>query len=118
MSLFLALGAAAAGMNADAVRALDAGVHWCVVQRDGSSDQPACYENLITCVMAAFANASTCTQRSAAPSEDAVNRRAPAIVPLPRSRAHASSRHHKLTAAERDELFREFQQWKERSTHE
>ena len=46
---------------------------WCVVQRDGSRDQPACYENLITCIMAALA---------------------------------------------RDELFRQFQQWKERSPHE
>ena len=127
MGLSLALGAAAAGMGSDAARALDAravapapSAHWCVFRRDGSSDQPACYENLMTCVMAALAHASWCTQLSSpvTPSENAVNRRAPAVAPLSRRRAHASSRHHKLTAAERDELFREFQQWKERSTHE
>ncbi len=123
MGLSLALGLAAGGTPNDA-SALDAGAvaqapsaQWCLVQHDGKSDQPACYENLITCVMAAFANASACTQQSAAPSEDAVNRRAPAVAPAPRRRTHASSTH-KFSAAERHELYREFQKWQARSTHE
>jgi len=115
--LSLALGAAAAGINADAARALEPTVRWCVIQHE-SRDQPACYENLMTCVMAALAHASSCAQRPVASGEDAANQRASTVVRLPRRQAHASPRHHKLTAEERDQLFREFQQWKERSTHE
>ena len=103
-------------INADAARAQPA-ASWCVIQHD-SRDQPACYENLISCVMAALAHASSCTQRPSPgrPSQDATNQRAFRVVQLPGHRADASPRHHKLTADERDELFRKFQQW--RSTHE
>jgi hypothetical protein len=126
MGLFMALGLAVAGTHSDAARTLDAGVapapptQWCVVQRDGNSDQPACYENLITCVMAALAHAGWCTQRAGPvpPSEEATTRRTPAVASVPRRRMHASPGHHKFTATERDELYREFQKWKERSTRE
>ena len=89
---------------------------WCVIQHD-SRDQPACYENLITCEMVALAHASSCTQRpSQGPPSGAATQRALRVVQLPGHRADASPRHHKLTADERDELFRKFQRW--RSTHE
>jgi hypothetical protein len=108
--------AAAAGMNADAARALKPAASWCVIQHD-SRDRSACYENLVRCLMAAFAHASACTQRpSSGPNQDAANQRALRVVQLPGHRADASPRHHKLTAEERNELFREFQEWKE--THE
>jgi hypothetical protein len=117
--LSLTLTAAAAGIHADAARALEPTASWCVIQHNGR-DQPACYEYLVTCLMVAVAHASSCTQRPSliAPREGAPNQRAAGIVQLPRRQAHVSPRHHKLTAEERDELFREFQQWKERSTHE
>jgi branched-chain amino acid transport system substrate-binding protein len=96
MRLSLALGTAVAGMDANSARALDAkGVvpastaPWCVVQHDGGSDQPGCYENYITCVMAAFTHGGSCTKRSSlvASGEEAVDKRAPAVrVPLPRAR--------------------------------
>jgi hypothetical protein len=116
-SLSLALGAAVAGIHADAARALEPTASWCVIQHD--RHQPECYENLATCLMVALGHASSCTQRSslAAPREDAANQRGPRVVPLARRRAHVSPGHHKLTVEERDELFREFQQW-ERSPHE
>ena len=103
-------------INADAARAPPA-VSWCVIQHD-SRDQPACYENLISCLMAALAHASSCTQRPSPgrPSQDAANQRALRVVQLPGHRVDVSPRHHKLTVDERDELFRKFQQW--RSTHE
>jgi hypothetical protein len=50
------------------------------------------------------------------PSRDAANQRARRVVQLPGRRADASRHHQKLTADERDELFRKFQRW--RSTHE
>ena len=98
-------------INADAARARAAS--WCVVQHD-SRDQPACYENLISCLMAALAHASSCTQQPSPgpPSQGAANQRALRVVQLPGHRADASPRHHKLTAEERDELFRKFQQWR------
>jgi hypothetical protein len=117
-ALSLVLGATAAGMNADAARALEPAASWCVIRHD-SADQPACYENLLSCVMAALAHASSCTQlRSPGPPSQNAKQRTTRVGQLPEHRAHASPRHHKLTAEERDELFREFQQWKERSTHE
>ena len=117
--LFLVLSAAPAGINAAAAKALEPTASWCVIQRD-SRDQPACYENLISCVMAALTQASSCAQRPSLgpPSKHAANQRASGVVQLPGHRAHASPRHRKLTAEERDKLFREFQQWKEHSTHE
>jgi len=50
VGLSLALGLAAAGTHSDAARTLDAGAiaptpQRCLGQRDGNSDQPACYEN-------------------------------------------------------------------------
>jgi hypothetical protein len=118
--LSFALGTAAGGIHADAARALEPTASWCVIQHDGGRNQPECYGNLISCLVVALAHASSCTQRPSlvAPREDATNQRASRVVQLPRQRAHVSPRHHKLTVEERDELFREFQQWKERSTHE
>jgi len=105
-------GAAAAGSNADAARALEPAVSWCVIRHD-SRDQPACYENLISCLMAALAHASSCTQQRTSPgplSQGAANQRALRVVRLPGHRA--VKRQHKLTAEEREELFRKFQQWR------
>jgi hypothetical protein len=101
--------------NVDVARAQPA-ASWCVIQHD-SRDQPACYENLISCTMAALAHASSCTQRLSPgrPSQNTANH-ALRVVQLPDHRADASPRHHKLTADQRDELFRKFQQWQ--STHE
>ncbi len=125
MGLSLALGLTAAGTHSDAARARDAGAvapapstQWCLGQRDGNSDQPACYENLITCVMAALTHAGWCTQRPQVTANvDAMNRRA-AVAPVSRRRTHASPGHHNFSTAEGDELFREFQKWKERSTRD
>jgi hypothetical protein len=116
--LSLALGAVAAGIHADAARTLEPTASWCVIQHDGSRDQPACYENLITCEMVALTRASSCTQRLSSVAPREANQRASRVVQVSRRRAHISPRPRKLTAEERDELFREFQQWKERSTHE
>jgi hypothetical protein len=110
MGLSLALGLAAAGTHCDAARALDAAAvapapQWCLGQRDGNSDQPACYENLITCVMAALTHAGWCTQRPQLPaSVDAMNRRA-AVTRVSRRQTHASPGRHKFSAVERDELY-------------
>ena len=107
-------GAAAAGSNADAARALEPAASWCVIRHD-SRDQPACYENLISCLMAALAHDSSCTQQRTSPgplSQGAANQRALRVVRLPGHRADASPRQHKLTAEEREELFRKFQQWR------
>ena len=111
--LSLALGATAAGMNAETAGALEPAASWCVIQHD-SRVQPACYEDLISCLMAALAHASSCIRRPSLgpPNEHAANQRALRVVRLPGHRADASPRQHKLTAEERDELFRKFQQWR------
>jgi ABC-type branched-subunit amino acid transport system substrate-binding protein len=92
MRLFLAVGATVAGIEANAARALDiwavapsAAERWCIVQSDGSGDQPACYENFITCFVTALARASSCIQRSipVTPSDNPEVKRA-RPVPLPR----------------------------------
>jgi hypothetical protein len=120
MNLSLALGLAVAGTYNDA-SALDVGPvaqapQWCLFQR--GSNQPTCYENLITCIMAALAHTGSCSQRpSVPPSKAATTQRAPAIAPVSRHRTHASSPH-KFSAAERDELFREFQKWQAPAPHE
>jgi hypothetical protein len=119
ISLIADLGAAAAGIDTYAAKAPEPVASWCVIRHD-SRDQPACYENLVSCVLVALAHASTRTQLPSlggSPSQDA-KQRTLRVVQLPGHRAYASPRHHKLTTEERDELFREFQQWKERSTHE
>jgi hypothetical protein len=123
IGLSLALTLAAAGIYSDAASALEAIVvtptpsaQWCLDQRDGNSDQPACYENLITCAMAALAHASWCTHR-VPESVVAMNRRAPAVASV-RHRTHASPGQHKFTAAERDALYQAFEKWKERSPGE
>jgi hypothetical protein len=114
--LLIAGGSSWTVSNADAGRAQPA-ASWCVIPHD-IRDQPACYENLISCAMAALAHASSCTRRPSQgrPSQVAANQHALRVVQLPGHRADASPRHHKLTADEHDELFRKFQQW--RSTHE
>ena len=124
MGLSLVLTLAAAGIYSDAASALDAIVvtptpsaKWCLEQRDGNSDRLACHENLITCVVAAFTHASWCTQRVPA-TLGAMNRHAPSVTPVPRRRTRAASTQHKLTAAERDDLYHAFEKWNERSRSE
>ena len=93
-------GAAAAGSNADAARPLEPAASWCVIRHD-SRDQPACYENLISCLMAALAHASSCTQQRTSPgplSQGAANQRALRVVRLPGHRADASPRQHKFNS--------------------
>jgi hypothetical protein len=113
--ILLIAGGTSLSTNADAASAQPA-ASWCVIQHD-SRDQPACYENLISCAMAALGHASSCTQRLSPgrPSQNAANHTL-RVVQLPEHRADASPRHHKLTSDQRDELFRKFQQWQ--STHE
>jgi glucose/arabinose dehydrogenase len=121
LSLSLALTLTAAGIYSDAASAIEPIVapapsaQWCLNQRDG--DQPACYESLITCVMAALGHASWCTHR-VPESVVAMNRRAPSVASVPRHRTHASPGQHKFTAAERDDLYQAFEKWKERSPGE
>ena len=118
MGLSLALGLAAAGTHSDAARTLDAGAiaptpQRCLGQRDGNSDQPACYENS----SAAFWPPSPCRLVHTAASAPCERKRyEPARCSRPGIAAAPS--HHKFSAAERDELYREFQKWRERPTTE
>jgi hypothetical protein len=125
IAVVVALGAAL--FESDNAEALDVGevapapsLQWCLLQRDGSSDHPACYENMLACVLAAFAHATSCTQRPnpIAPATEALTPRAAAPVRPARRQARNSPHQHKFTAAERNELYRKFQEWQERSTHE
>lgn len=57
IAVVVALGAAL--FESDNAEALDVGevapapsLQWCLLQRDGSSDHPACYENMLACVLA------------------------------------------------------------------
>jgi hypothetical protein len=125
IAVVVALGAAL--FESDNAQALDVGeiapapsLQWCLLQRDGSSDHPACYENMLACVLAAFAHATSCTQRPnliAAATEPLTPRAAAPVRPA-RRQARNSPLQHKFTAAERNELYRKFQEWQERSTHE
>jgi hypothetical protein len=124
ISLSLALILTAAGIYNDAASAIERTVapaapstQWCLHQRDGNSDQPACYESLITCVVAALAHASWCTRR-VPENVVAMNRRAPSVASVSRHRTHASPDQHKFTAAERDDLYQAFEKWKEQSPGE
>jgi glucose/arabinose dehydrogenase len=116
--LSLALTLTATGICSNAASAIEPTVvapapstQWCLHQRDGNSDQPACYESLITCVVAALAHASWCTHR-VPENVVAMNRRAPSVASVPRHRMHASLGQHKFTAAERDDLYQAFEKWK------
>jgi hypothetical protein len=114
--------AAALGVESDQAGALEveeaAASQGCLSQPDGSSDHPACYESMLACVLAAFAHASSCTQRpNPIPSTgETLTRRTSAPLRPARRRAHSSSQQHQLSRAERNELW--FQEWQERSTHE
>jgi hypothetical protein len=125
IAVVAALGAAL--VDSDKVEALDVGevapapsLQWCLLQSDGSGDHPACYENMLACVLAAFAHATSCIQRPnpIAPAAEALTPRAPAPVRPARRQARNSPHQHKFTAAERNELYRKFQEWQERPTHE
>lgn len=124
MGLWLALILTAAGIYNDSASAIGPIVvapapsaQWCLDQRNGNSDQSACYENLITCVVAALAHASWCTHR-VPENVVAMNRHAPSVASVARHRTHASLDQHKFTAAERDDLYQAFEKWKERSAGE
>jgi hypothetical protein len=84
------------------------------MKHDSSSDQPKCYDNPIACVMAAIADAGSCTRQSR--TEMMVGTGASSAVPLPRPRPRIVLRGDKLTPAQRDELFRDFVRWKDGST--
>jgi hypothetical protein len=123
IAVVVALGAAL--VESDKAEALDAGevapapsLQWCLLQSDGSGDHPACYENMLACVLAAFARATSCTQRPDPIAPEALTARALAPVRPARRQARNSPHQHKFTAAERNELYRKFQEWQERSTHE
>jgi hypothetical protein len=125
IAVVVALGAAL--VESDKAEALDVGevapapsLQWCLLQSDGSGDHPACYENMLACVLAALARATSCTQRPnpIAPAAEALTPRTPAPVRPARRQARNSPHQHKFTAAERNELYRKFQEWQERSTHE
>jgi hypothetical protein len=118
IGLSIALGAAIAGVNANAAAGPDAAAAappsstpWCIIQSDGSSK---CYENLLTCIIAGIAQAGSCTQRQGldAPSANAAQQRPPAAP----HHARVPKRNRSLTAAERETLFRDFVKWEDRST--
>jgi L-lactate utilization protein LutB len=119
MILCRALGATVIVSGANAATAGDGGTapanaaQWCVIKHDGGSNQLKCYDNPITCVMAAIADASSCTQQS--PTEMAVGSGASSAIPLPLPRPRVLSRDRTLTAAQRDQLFRDFVRWKDGS---
>jgi hypothetical protein len=119
MILSLALGATVivtgpnAAMAGDGVTTPANAAQWCIIKHDSSSNQPKCYDNPIACVMAAIADASSCTQQS--PTEMAVGSGASSAVPLPLPRPRVLSRDRTLTAAQRDQLFRDFVRWKDGS---
>lgn len=118
IGLSIALGAAIAGVDANAAAGLDAAAAappsstpWCIIQRDGSS---TCYENLLMCIIAGITQAGSCTQQPDldASSANAAQQRPPAT---PR-RALVPKGNHSLTAAQRERLFRDFVKWEDRST--
>ena len=86
-------------------------LQWCILRSDESSRQPVCYETMIACMAAALVRGSSCAQRPMpiAASSEAVAARAAA--PPRRRRIHTAARHHYFTAAERNDLYRAFQEW-------
>jgi hypothetical protein len=117
--LFLAPGATSVSVDAKAATASDgaappASTGYCVIKHDSSSDQPKCYDNPIACVMAAIADAGSCTRQSR--TKMTVGSGASSAVPLPRPRPRIVLGDDKLTPAQRDELFRDFVRWKDGST--
>jgi hypothetical protein len=92
---------------------------WCFSPPE-SGDHPICYGNMFACVVAAFAHAASCTERAAptASTEEASTPPASAPVHAGRRRAQSAPHQHKFTAAERNELYRKFQEWQEPSAHE
>ncbi len=58
-----------------------------------------------------------CSPTPVASTEQASSPRASAAVRPARHRFHHSSRQHKFTTAERDELYRSFQEWQEQLAH-
>jgi hypothetical protein len=120
--LSLAPGVPIVSVDAKAATASDGAVRpastarYCVIKHDSSSDQPKCYDNPIACVMAAIADAGSCTRQSR--TKMTVGSGASSAVPLPRPRPRPRIvlRDDKLTPAQRDELFRDFVRWKDGST--
>jgi hypothetical protein len=116
--LSIALGAAIAGVNANAAAGPDtaaaapaSSTPWCIIQSDGSGK---CYENLLTCIIAGITQAGSCAQRQAlnAPSANAAQQHPPATP----HRARVPKHNQPLTAAERETLFRDFVKWEDRPT--
>jgi len=114
----IALGAYFAAANANAAAGPGAAATapttpapWCVTLRDGSR---ACYASLFSCILAGIANAGPCAQQPVveAPAANEVRQHSPA----PPHRAPAPTRKHSLTAAQQEQLFRDFVKWTDRSS--
>jgi len=118
IGLSIALGASIAAANPNAAAGPDAAATgpipsnaWCVTQRDGSR---TCYESLFTCIIAGIAREGSCTQQPALDAQGAneVRQRPP---PTPH-RTPVSAHNHSLSAAQQEQLFRDFVKWTGRST--
>ena len=114
----MALGVFIAAANANAAAGPDAAAagpipstSWCVTQRDGSR---ACYDSLLACIMAGIAHAGSCAQQPGldAPSANEVRQRAPTTP----HRTPVPTHNHSLSAAQQEQLFRDFLKWTDRST--
>jgi hypothetical protein len=104
--------------NARALELEEPTSQWCLSQRDRGPDHSACYENMLACLLAAFAHGSSCTRREnqARSTDETLTRQASAA--RHRRRTHSSPQQHQFTAAERNELYRQFKEWRGRSTDE
>ena len=92
---------------------------WCLSQRDGGPDHSACYQNMFACLLAAIAHADSCAHRqNQTPPTDKTLKRVSASMGHHRRRARSSPQQHQFSAAERNELYRQFQDWQGRSTDE
>jgi hypothetical protein len=94
-------------------------LQWCLSQRDGCPDHPACYQNMFACLLAAIAHTDSCAHRqNQTPPSDKTLKRVSASMGHHRRRARSSPQQHQFSAAERNELYRQFQDWRGRSTDE
>jgi len=118
IGLSIALGASIAAANPNAAPGADAAAtgpipstSWCITQRDGNR---SCYESLFTCIIAGIAHEGSCTQQPDldAPDANEVRQRPP---PAPR-RTPVPTHNHSLSAAQQEQLFRDFVKWTGRST--
>jgi hypothetical protein len=90
---------------------------WCLSRRDKGPDDPACYQNMVACLLAAFAHGRSCTRREnlTPRTEETLTQRASGTRHH-RRRVHSSPQQHPFTTAERDQLYRQFKEWQGRLT--